>query len=856
LNPNDIESIQVLKDAASASIYGARAANGVIVITTKKAKSQGVSVNVDANWSVQQFTSQLNPLNTQQRGEAFWRASVNAGLNPISPIYNYVWNGDINNPIFGGLSTKEYLDANQTMIPADTRWFDEISQTALLQSYNVQLARGGENGNVLFSMGYYDHDGIIKETNFRRINARINSDYSFLNGLFKIGQNLQLSLQNETLINANDVMFTSLVQHPIVPVHTINGGWGGPVSGMTDRQNPVRLIEDFKQNRYSYTRPFGNAFIEFNPIKSLTVRSNFGIDYSYSYTRAIRKSYVSGFLSEPDNQVQNNASIDGSWVWSNTANYSLNLPKSSFNFLVGTESIRYLNDGFSANIENLASEDIDYAYLSAGTANPLNSGGGDQWSMLSFFGKVNYQYDNRYLASATIRRDGASNFGRNNRFGNFPSFTVGWRISEEEFIKNIIPIPFELKLRGSWGQNGNRGDYSAARFNLFTAQYGKEDAVWDNPTPPTYNPNLGTAYDLYGQDSGNLPSGFINEQLGNDDLKWETTTQTNIGIDFIFAKFSGSVDYFKKQSDDIIFARQLPAAVGEARLQYVNGPSLLNEGLELVLGYDQELGRDWLLSLTANATTLRTELYDAPSDLAINTPLTPGIPNQAKQLLFFNDLVGRPINSFYGYVADGLFQSQEEVTQHANQPGKGIGRIRYKDLDGDGFITESDQTFIGKADPSLTYGLNIAVEYKNFSFSVFIQGVAGVEAYNGYKTYTDFASLWPGTNWGDRTLDAWSPTNTSSDIPALTILDSNNEGRRSTYFIENASYAKIRNMQLGYSLPASLLEHFKVDRVRAFAQVQNILVYKSKEFTAPDPENPNYAFPIPVMFTLGMNIGL
>lgn len=854
INPADIESIQVLKDAASASIYGSRAANGVIIITTKKGGDKGVQVNFDASWSLQQYTTKLQPLNTEQRGRVYWQAAVNAGLNPVSPIYNYTWNGDLNNPVLGGVSYNDYLDANQTMRPADTRWYDEVSQTSILQSYNMNVSKGSDDGHLLFSVGYYDHDGIVKETNFERINMRLNTEYKLLNQKVTIGQNFQISLQEETQINAGDILFNSLVQHPIVPVYTEDGGWGGPVSGMTDRQNPVRLIEDNKQNRYKYIRPFGNAYVAISPIRNLTLKSNFGVDYSLFYLRAIQKKYVSGFLSEPDNRVSSQTSLGGNWIWSNTAVYNIEAKRHRINLLAGTEQISYTNEWHNGSRENFISEDLDYAHLSSGAATQLNAGGGSKWALMSFFGKVNYSFSDKYLTSFTLRRDGSSRFGANNRYGNFPAASVGWRVSEEPFLKNAFSRDFDIKLRASWGQNGNQEIDPLAVYNIYRPVYGKEDAIWDNPNPPFYRPALGTAYDISGQDMGELPSGYIASQQANDDLKWETTTQIDFGLDFILPKFSGSVDYFVKETSDILYFRTLLSAVGEASGQFVNGGTIKNSGIEMVLTYENEIG-PVTFDITGNAATLKNEVVSMPADLFVRMPLSGAVPNDAKTELLGAVVEGHSVNSMYGYVADGLFQNQEEVNAHVTQPGKGIGRIRYKDLNEDGIIDNNDQKFIGNADPFLSYGLNINASYKNFNFNVFVQGVSGLDYYNSYKTYTDFASLWPGTNWGSRTLDAWSPRNTSSTIPRLTTVDTNNEGRVSTYFIENASYLKLRNIQIGYKLPAGVLVKTGLRSARIFIQGQNLLTIKNKDFTAPDPENPNYAFPIPAMYTTGISLG-
>jgi hypothetical protein len=413
----------------------------------------------------------------------------------------------------------------------------------------------------------------------------------------------------------------------------------------------------------------------------------------------------------------------------------------------------------------------------------------------------------------------------------------------------------DIKLRASWGQNGNQEIDPLASYNTYRAVYGKEDQVWDNPNPPAYRPALGTAYDISGNDQGQLPSGYIISQQGNDNLKWETTTQTDVGVDFEVKKFSGSFDYFQKQTSGILYFRTLLATVGEASGQYVNGGTVRNSGFEGLLSYQENFG-PVTFEVNANAATLKNRVIYMPADLFVRTPLSGNVPNDAKKQLPGSALIGHSVNSMYGYVADGLFQNDEEVGNHATQPGKGVGRIRYKDLDHNGVIDNKDQTFIGTAAPTFSYGLNLSAGYKNFTFSIFFQGVAGIKYYNAYKTYTDFASLWPGTNWGSRTLDAWSPTNTSSTIPRLSIIDSNNEGRVSTYFVENASYMKLRNVQLGYKLPAGFMKKVHLTNARIFLQGQNLVTFKSKQFTAPDPENPNYAFPIPAIYTAGLSFGL
>jgi TonB-linked SusC/RagA family outer membrane protein len=473
----------------------------------------------------------------------------------------------------------------------------------------------------------------------------------------------------------------------------------------------------------------------------------------------------------------------------------------------------------------------------------------------SLFGQLNYSYSEKYLASFTYRHDGSRRFGKNNRYANFPAASVGWRITEESFIKDNITIPLYVKFRASWGQNGSQdGIPDNAIYNIYRVAYGKEDPIWDNPNPPVYLPALGTAYDISGIDQGQLLSGFITTQQGNDDLKWETTTQTNIGVDFSFLEnFSGSADYYIKETKDLLYLRSLPAAVGEAGFQYVNGGMIRNKGLEFVMSYDKSFG-DFSLNISANMASLKNEVADMPEELTLRIPLTNMMPNESRSDLTSDVILGQSVNSIYGYVSEGIFQNQDEVNNHAAQSGKAIGRLRFKDLNGDTVVNYKDQQFIGVVDPRISYGLNIDISYKAFSLSVFLQGIQGMDVYNSYKTYTDFTSLWPGTNWGRRVLDAWSPENASSTIPQVTTIDNNNEGRISTYFIESGSYLKLRNLQLSYNLPESLLDKILVKGGRIYLLGQNLVTLKNKNNTMPDPENPNYAFPIPSSYTIGINL--
>ena len=627
---------------------------------------------------------------------------------------------------------------------------------------------------------------------------------------------------------------------PIIPVYTLDGGWGGPVAGMSDRHNPVRIIEDNKQNHEDVVRLFGDVNLDLEVLKNLHFRSKFGIDYTGYWQRNMQLTYVSGFMSESTNRLDNSANYGGNWILSNTLSYNFELGKNVVDVMGGQEMMKYSFNAISAGRDVFASEDPDYMYLDAGESNKRNAGSATAYSLLSYFGKVNYSFDNRYLISATVRYDGSSRFGANNRYGTFPAFSFGWRLSEESFFKAAFPYVSDLKLRYGWGQTGNQeiGDFASPA--LYQALYG---------TDPTWDSDHGTAYDISGTGTGDLLSGYRRTQQMNADLKWETTTQNNIGLDFGFInqKFSGSLDYFTKSTKDILINPPYIATIGEGGSRWVNGATLDNKGFEFILSYNDKIG-DVGLSVTGNISSYKNKVVKLPEDV-INSYAGNG-----------NDqtILGRPLNSMFGYVAEGIFQNQSEVDAHVEQTGKGVGRLRFKDVNKDGKINDEDRTWLGVADPDFIYGLNVAVNWKNFDFSMFWNGLVGYNVNNEVKRYTDFISFFGGHNYGKRTLDAWTPQNSSSTIPALSLNDNNYESRYSSYFIENASYLKLANMEIGYTIPEHLLKSVYMKNARIYVMGQNLLTVKKTwgddAFTGVDPETPNLSYPIPFSVTFGVNV--
>ena len=839
LNGNDIESIQVLKDAASASIYGSRAANGVIIITTKQGRKGQIKINFDASVSASMYQSKLDMMNTEQYGRTLWQANVNSGKNPNANSigYQYDWGYNAEGyPVLDNIYIPKFIDDANTIATGDTDWFDEITRTGFIQQYNLSLSNGTERGNYFFSLGYYKNDGLIKYTNFDRISARINSDYKVIDNILTIGEHFTLNRTTEVQAPGN-IMSDAMIALPMIPVHTVDGtNWGGPNSTMPDRQNVARIIYDNRNNRYTYWRLFGDAYVNLNPVKGLNIRSTFGLDYAQKYQRNFTLPYNTGFLNSDKDAVEMKQEHFTKWMWNAVATYELEIGKHRGDVMAGMELNREDDINFAAYREGFAILTPDYMYPSAGVGQSQASGGAGGFSLVSFFGKLNYSYADKYLLSFTLRRDGSSRFGSNNKYATFPSVSLGWRISQEAFMEKTKDVIDDLKIRAAWGQTGNQDIENYARYSIYESKYGTGN-------PPTY----GTSYDITGSNGGSLlPSGFVRTQIGNDDIKWETTTQTNVGMDFSLFNQTlyGSAEYYYKKTTDILIKPSYIGILGEGGGQWRNAGSMENKGFEFNLGYRNKTA--FGLSY-ANLGLYRNKILFVPGEVASTGDFGgDGVMN----------IIGHSINMRAGYIADGIFKSQEEVDNHADQTGKGVGRIRYKDLDNNGVIDTKDQTWIGNPNPDFTYGLNIYLEYKNFDLTMFWQGVQGVDVYNEVKKNTDFWSVGDmNANRGTRLLGAWTPQNPGSDIPAVCLEDLNNEKRISSYYVENGSYLKLRNLQLGYTLPTDISKKIKIERLRFYFSAQNLLTIKSKNFTGMDPENPNFGYPIPLNLTFGFNIG-
>ncbi|MBR2097296.1 MAG: TonB-dependent receptor [Prevotella sp.] len=844
LNMNDIESMQVLKDAASASIYGSRAANGVIVITTRSGKKgDKIKVDFSANLTAQFYNKQsmMDLSNSAEYATAMAQAAMNDGLNPEQYANNYGLTLHAEkgtpisayNPATGKMEDfivngryDGFLNEKHSMRYSDTDWLDAISRTGFSQSYDLSLSGATDKFSALFSAGYKNNNGILKFTDFESFSGRINTTYK-INDIVTVGENATITYSNQVDCQPLE---NALKMSPTLPIYEEdNTTFSGPVGGMSDRQNPLRELYHNRDNRLKMWRVFGNAFVNITPLKGLTLRSNFGLDYWSEFIHSVTYTWHSDVVnnSTPAANLGNKNSIK--WTWSNTANYNFNiLGEHTFNILAGLELHKDVEERSSAYAQMFALENYNYMWPDAATGTQRAGGIREGYNLVSLFGKIDYNWKDLVLASFTIRRDGSSRFGQNNRYGTFPAFTLGYRLSQnlkQEWLD-------DLKIRASWGQTGNQAISNYARFGLYAATYGG-------------GRNESTAYDLYLKGSGTFPSGFRATQAQNDNLKWETTEQWNGGLDFTMFRNSlyGSMDIYVKKVKDMLINPAYLGSMGEGGASWLNGPSLQNWGMEFQLGYRHTTSYGLRYNVNGNLDFYRSKVTYLPETT------TGSYVHTAKENLVES---GRPYGSIVGYVVDGLFQNREEVLASGQENAR-VGGLKYADLDGNGIINEQDQTWIFNPVPNFSWGLNVELGYKDFDFTMFWQGVAGQDVYNDQKFQTDFYSITDaGSNKGNRMLGAWTTANTGSSIPALTTNNVGNENRTSTYFVENGSYAKLRQVQIGYNLPNKLLEKVKMTSARVYVSGHNLLTIKTSSLTCPDPENPRWMYPNSTSISFGI----
>ena len=855
LNPATIESIQVLKDASASSIYGSRAANGVIVVSTKGGlKGERLTVSINSNLSVQSERKQrYDMLSSQQRGEALWRASVNDGADPnagYGEIYNFDWNNDFTNPVLNSVAVQPFVGGNTDVPAGNTNWQDELYETGYVFNNEVTVSAGSEKSSLLINLGYLNNTGMLKYTGYDRYTAKINGTTNLFNDRVKFGVNTQISTSNETLV-ASDVggaptTGLSITLAPTIPVYDINGEFAGPLgAGYSDRNNPLLMQYLNRWDNATKNNFFGNIFAEISILDNLKFRSSLGIDFSDFKRKNIEPKVFNGFVTRSNNRLIFDTNKLRTLTFSNTLNYNLEFGKHRFGALLGIESIREDFDTIFAQADDFAVEQESYFVLSAATGARTNNGISTQYSLASQFGKLNYAYDDKYLASFTIRRDGSSRFGANNRYGVFPAATLGWRISQEEFLKDSELIS-NLKLRAGYGEVGNQEIGNTARFGLYESRYGQNQAQLTGGFFEIYY-NVGTAYDINGNNTGTLPSGFVSTQAPNPNLKWETTKEWNYGIDFGFLnnKISGSFDYFTRETTDILTTPPIASVIGEGQQRVLNGAATAAKGWELNVGYSNVWDNGFSLGISTNFGAFKDEITFLPEEVRAAFPGTSQ-----------NSILGQSQTAIFGYRTDGLFQSQADVDAHPTggvQTGNARpGGIKIVDVDNNGVIDSNDRDFIGNTLPDLEYGIRLDVGYKNFDFSVFGSGVAGRIGVDSYIFWNNFVQ--GRENAGLGVLNAWTPQNTSSTIPSLSLV--NNFTDTSDYIFRNNSYFKIRNMQVGYSLPADIIGKMAgMTGLRIYLQGENLFWFTPKGYIGSDPERTDVnRIPVPTVYSVGLNI--
>lgn len=850
INPANIASVQVLKDASAASIYGSRASNGVIIVTTRTGGNTAGKVQLQFNSSLSaqsEKSMRFKMLSSADRGRALWQASVNDRQDPAAgygEIYGFDWNNDFDNPVLNSVTVKPFVGGDSNTLAANTNWQDVMYKTGIVTNNSLTASVGNKTSSLEINLQYLKNTGMLRYTGYERMSGSINALTRAFNDKATFGANIRIANSNETL-TARDLggaatTFLAVTLAPTIPVYkkdevTFAGESG---AGYSDRNNPLHMQYLARWNNANRLNTFGNIFVEVQPIKNLFFKSNIGADNSNFLNKVITPTFTEGALNRSTNSLFYDQNHFLSLTFSNTLRYNWNLnDNNSFKFLVGTEYVKTDLDVQRTRKEGYTIQNEDYFNLDAGIGNTIVAGNSTGNRLFSQFGRIDYNYSDKYLAAVTLRRDGSSRFGSENQYGIFPAGSIGWKIDKEGFMRNNTLFT-ELKLRAGIGRVGNQQIGDISRYLLYYTRYGTSQ---NDLTPGFWEQymNVGTAYSLSGANTGSLPSGFVQTQAGNSALKWETTDEINVGLDFTILrnKIYGSFDYFSRKTSGILITPPVASALGEGQTRPVNGASKSNKGWEFVIGYQGERLGDFKYDVKLNFAHFRDKITELPENVR---------PAYAGNLV--NTIIGRSQFDIFGYKTDGLFQSQAEVDKAPTQIGAGPGRIRYVDINNDGVINDLDRTWIGTTLPQLEYGARVDLTYKKFDLSVFGSGVAGRE---GFDVYTVFNNLMRSReNVGPGVFNGWTQQNTNTKTPALTLKDNNNEGRTSDYFIVNTSYFKMRNIQLGYNITPKAI----FSRLRFFAMAENLFWFKSKSYQSPDPERIDLdPVPIPKTYTFGIN---
>lgn len=774
LNTTDIESISILKDASAAAIYGARAANGVVLITTKKGKFGVTQVNLDAQYGIQNVSNKLKLLNAAEYGAISDEALVNAGRPAV-------W--------------------NNSATGAGTDWQNVIFRDAPFQKYDFSVNSGNDKTRYVFGLGYYGQDGIVRFSDLTRYNLRFNLTSKVTDKL-TIGTNLNLSRVSKNLVDTeiNGVVRAAIFQPPTVDVYNPDGSFAGPGPNEGDAQNPLGMAQR-SQMSTKRNQVFGNLFAEYRFVPGLTFKTSLGVDVYSDLSKNFDPTFSEGNANRTINSLTQQNINYSDLIWENTLSYSKVVAKDhNINVLVGNTLQDVKNENLYGYREGFTNNEPYLQYLDAGSVNDKARSNLTEWSLASFYGRINYDFSNKYLFSANIRYDGSSRFGKSNRWGVFPSASAGWRVSNESFFK--VPVIDDLKLRASWGQLGNQD------IGLY---------AFTGPLSQTF-------YTL-GKDQS-LNVGYSLGSDFNPDVKWETTTQLDFGLDLSAFKgrLSITADYYIKKTTDMLLVLPQPKTSGFSSSGYENLGEVQNKGFEFQAGWEDQIS-DFRYGLSANISTFKNKVISLGTR---GEPITAG--------LFFDmstrTEVGHPIRSFYGYLTDGIFQTKEEIQAHATQQGAQPGDIRFKDINNDHVINGDDRTFIGNPYPDFFYGLNASAGYKKFDLSLLFQGQRGNDVYNGTAFWLTNSGY--NFNKGTQILDRWTGPGTSSSQPRLTTSDPNQNSRASDRYIEDGSYLRLKNLQFGYTLSENALNKLRIKKARVYFSVYNLLTFT--KYTGYDPE--------------------
>ena len=821
INPNDIESIQVLKDASASSIYGARANNGVVIITTTKGKKGKTRVTYNATIGSQNPVGKYDLIvNPADYSEVVWRSFEAAGSEipaevPYSAgrgtIPEYIYAGDYSG-YPGGQAVNEanYSYPNNLIMRANqqgTDWWDEVFNPALIMEHNLGVSGGGENSTFAMSFGYLDQNGTMLHTDFDRLSFRANSEFS--KGRFTIGENF--SFARSTSIgqaggnqSEQNIMTQILKAQSIIPVFDVSGVnyAGGKANGLSNGSNPVAIQTRNKDNRGVFYKALGNAYLGIELAEGLTARTSIGIEFFNNFTQGFR--FPTWENSEPNTTNAFNEQNQGgfNWTWTNTLSYNTTVGGvHDIGAVVGYEAIRNSGRTIGGGLGNYFTTDINAWYLNTGLGAPDSRtvfSNGYFSTLASSFGKIDYAYDDTYLLSFTLRRDGSSNFGRDQRYGVFPAVSVGWRLSNTFLQGNDVVD--DLKLRFGWGITGNQNIPGGNTVNRFGGGPGN------------------SFYDITGTNT--LATGYALQNRGNADTKWEENVSLNVGIDgsLMNGKLDFVLDLWDRTTDGLLFNPLLPATAGSANPPFVNIAKMNNRGVDFGLNYRNKVSSEFSYNFGVNVSHYKNEILEI--DGAQTSFFSPGggrIGNTGY------NAIGGPIGAFYGWQTDGIFQSQAEVDAHADQGGKAVGQFRLKDLDGDGVINDNDLGTIGSPHPDLTLGINLGVNFGDFDLTTFWTASIGNEIYNYNKLFEVFRFF--NTNVRKDVLDrAWSPSNPDGDYPQINESDIFSENS-TDFYVEDGSFLRMKTLQIGYTLPKEILGKVGLGSARIYLQGQNLLTF-------------------------------